>query len=143
MNKTLSKLYSGYEFEKHTVFYTRIGVKLFKKIVPTGGDIWIRLINKIFSKKIRLIKKREDAIRWTMFTICIECLHGIVFWVMNYSIIHELIDQEWNWALLLATLNIFINLYPILTQRYNRIIMVKIFNITPDELKDLKIEIEV
>lgn len=141
MNKILSKLYAGYEFEKHTVFYHRIGVRLFKKIVPTGGDIWIRLINKTRSKKVRLIKNRDDAIMWIIFTLGVECLHGVGFLVMNYFIIHGLINQQWRWVSFLMVLNIFINLYPIFTQRYNRIRIVEMFNITLNDLKIAKIEI--
>lgn len=117
MNKTFIKLFSGFDFEKETLFYKKIGVISYKNIVPTAGDYWIRLINKTFSKNIKIIKKRDDAVVWTIFTIGIEGLHTLGFWFINYFIADRLLHQSWNWVVILIVLNIFINFYPILTQR--------------------------
>lgn len=141
MNNILSKFYSGSKFEKETSFYKWIGVILFKKIVPTGGDFWLKTINKRRKKKIRVIKNREDAIGWTIFTIIVECLHIMGFLVMNYFIVKILLNQRWNTGLFIITLNLLINVYPIFIQRYNRIRMIQIFGIEFKELKNCKVEI--
>jgi len=141
MNDLLSKLYLGSKFEKELTFYKRIGVILFKKIVPTGGDFWIKTINKHRSKKIRVIKNREDAIAWTIFTIIVEGIHGMGFLIMNYFIIKVLLNQRWETGMFLIVLNILINIYPIFIQRYNRIRMIQIFGIELKELKNCKVEI--
>jgi len=141
MNDLLSKLYLGSKFEKELTFYKRIGVILFKKIVPTGGDFWIKIINKRRKKKFRVIKNREDAIAWTIFTIIVEGLHGLGFLIMNYFIIKVLLNQRWETGMFLIVLNILINIYPIFIQRYNRIRMIQIFGIELKELKNCKVEI--
>jgi len=141
MNDLLSKYYSGSKFEKELTFYKRIGVILFKKIVPTGGDFWIKIINKRRKKKFRVIKNREDAIAWTIFTIIVEGLHGLGFLIMNYFIIKVLLNQRWETGMFLIVLNILINIYPIFIQRYNRIRMIQIFGIELKELKNCKVEI--
>jgi len=142
MNDLLSKLYLGSKFEKELTFYKRIGVIFFKKIVPTGGDFWIKIINKRRKKKFRVIKNREDAIAWTIFTIIVEGIHGMGFLIMNYFIIKVLLNQRWETGMFLIVLNILINIYPIFIQRYNRIRMIQIFGIEFKELKNCKVEIK-
>ncbi len=130
----LRKLFNGFEFEKDTNLYKKIGVTFFKKVVPTLGDFWIRLYNKYSSKNVRFIKNRKSAIAWTRITIFIESIHILSFWVINYGIVNNLTNQNWTKAFIFIIINILINLYPILTQRYNRIRMVHIFSININEV---------
>jgi hypothetical protein len=130
----LRKLFSGFEFEKEAKLYKKIGVTFFKKLVPTLGDFWINLYNKYSSKKVRFIKNRKSAIAWTRITIFIESIHILSFWAINYGIVNNLTNQNWTKVFILTFINILINLYPILIQRYNRIRMVQLFNININEV---------
>jgi len=138
----LQKLFYGFEFEKETNLYKKIGVIFFKKMVPTLGDSWINLYNKYSSKKMRFVKNRKDAIVWTRITIFLESIHLLSFLIMSYGIINNLISQNWNKAFILFVINILINLYPILTQRYNRIRMIRIFKINMDDIFSKKIGLQ-
>lgn len=140
MPKYIEKIFYGFKFEYQSLFYKKIGVPQFKKIVPLGG-FWIALYNKLFSSNLRVIRTRESAIIWVIFTLSIEFLHLVGFITISWFTVQFAIQHN-NYSLIKSIgINIIVNLYPILVQRYNRIRLLKTFNITLDSLKTFKIEL--
>ena len=83
MKSIKNKLLFGFKFEKESTVYEKLGVRIFKRFVPIG-DYWIRLFNIVFSKNFRLLKSKENAIVWVLFTIAVEFLHLVGFVVMTW-----------------------------------------------------------
>lgn len=129
----------GLVSEKEFLFYKLVGVHHFKKIVPFG-DYWILLYNRIFSKKKRLLKSRNDAIIWFVFTLGVEFLHLVGFIVLIGIAINQLINEEYFRLFKNSGLNLIINVYPIMVQRYNRLRLIKGFNINKKDLDNLEIK---
>ena len=129
----------GYVYEKEIPVYQALGVRVFKKFVPFG-DYWILMFNKIFSKEIRLLKSKENAIVWVIFTIAVELLHSVAFFIMIWLAIKHLINEEYLRLLRTLVFNLIINVYPILVQRYNRFRIIKIFNINSEDLRQFEIK---
>ena len=134
----MQKILFGFIFERETDLYERIGVRGFKKIVPLG-DFWIMLYNKLFSKRLRIINSKKDAIVWFIFTFSVELLHFIGFIITLWFTIQSVINADYYKVLKLTGINVIVNLYPIIIQRYNRIRILEIFKITLSDLKTFKL----
>jgi hypothetical protein len=139
MKNAINRFLLGFVFEKEIAIYKKLGVKRFKKIVPFG-DYWILLINKIFSKKIRLLKSKEDAIVWIIFTLGVEFLHLVAFFIMIRFAIKYFLSEEYLRLIKTLGLNLIINVYPIMIQRYNRLRIIKTFNIEIEDLIQFEIK---
>ncbi len=101
-------------------FYEKIGVRIFKKFLPTMGDYLIRLTNYHCVEGKRDIKLMEFISR------IYELTHVVIFIFVTISIIESLFDHNYKNAFFLCLLNIIVNIYPIMTQRYNRIRLLRI-----------------
>jgi len=109
----------GYIYVNEISVYKILGIRTFKKFVPFG-DYWILFFNKIFSKELRLLKSKENAIVWVIFTLAVELLHLIAFFIMIWLAIRHLMNEEYLRLIRTLVLNLIINIYPIMVQRYNR-----------------------
>ncbi len=90
--------------------YKYLGVKIYKKIVPTSGDIIFRLIGARWIKgysRISLETYRTDNIGCEIIHLFFFCLYLPPTFM------------TWQW-LTWTIFNIFVNIYPIMTQRYLR-----------------------
>ena len=139
MLKFIKKTVYGFEFERKTNLYERIGIRQFKKIVPLG-DFWIILYNKLFSSNLRIIKSKEDAIIWVLFTLSVELLHFIAFNIILWFTIRYAINSDYYKVFTSIGINIIVNLYPIIVQRYNRVRILEVFKITLSDLRTIKLE---
>ena len=128
-----------YVFEKEITIYKFLGVRKFKRIVPFG-DCWISLFNQLFSKRSRLLRSREHAIIWVIFTMVVESLHLLAFIVMMWFAIKHLLDKEFIGGIRILLINLIINLYPIMIQRYNRFRLIRTFKINLDDLRQIEIK---
>lgn len=135
----INKLVKGFNFEKNTNVYEKLGVHQFKKIVPFG-DSWIKLYNSICGKKISLIRSKSHAVIWLIFTLSVEFLHFTALLILMFFIVKSAIDKNYISFFKLTGINILVNLYPIMVQRYNRIRLFKIFKLTKGDLTKFQVE---
>jgi hypothetical protein len=103
----LNLYFSPKSFEKNRKLYRLLGVHIFKKFLPTGGDYVVRYA------KIRMIpdSSAEALEAYERCTRVYETIHVIFFFLYIFlpsSFLSNLL------------LNLVINVYPIMTQRYNR-----------------------
>jgi hypothetical protein len=136
--KMIQKLISGFKIEKNTNLYKKLSVHQFKKMVPLG-DFWINLFNKILDKNYSIIKSKKSAIIWLIFTLSVEFLHQVAFIIILWITIKSAMGHDYIAVLNWTSVNIIINLYPILAQRYNRIRIMKIFGITRKDINDFQV----
>lgn len=100
--------------------YEKLGVRIYKKYVPTTGD----LITRLVWKKIRINNGPEsldDLLATTKFT---EILHHALFAGMLLPMAGDLARGQLKSAAVTGLLNVLINAYPIILQRYNRMRLV-------------------
>ena len=114
-----------FEFYRNKTIYEFVGIKLFKKYLPFTGDIarkWRGLIQIKFNKSERTnelyqyeLETRKNEIRHIFGTIL--CV-GLIF----------ITDKKLSCfdICFLTLLNLYVNLYPIFLQRYNRIRIIKV-----------------
>jgi len=138
MQKFVQKILFGFKFEQNPQFYHSWGVRLFKRWVPFG-DFWIGLYNKVFSKRLQMIETKDDAIVWVLLTWTVEILHFLVFIVIFWLTVQALFQSHYVKGFMFSILNIIINVYPMLVQRYNRIRILRIFRISPGDIKHFKL----
>lgn len=134
----LKKLFYGFNAEREGKVYKKIGIHQFKKIVPLGG-FWTRIFNKLFSQKIKLLSTQQHAEIWVIFTVAVEIIHFIGLTAMLYFMLIFLEEMSFLKISFLTLLNILINLYPIFVQRYNRLRILKTFQIKIQDLQNIKI----
>jgi glycosyl-4,4'-diaponeurosporenoate acyltransferase len=109
-----------FEYFGTTSIYTLIGVGIFKRFVPTTGDI-ARRMRGISQLKYRRQELVSDLYNLEMYTRTLETRHWIgmvlfiaIAWVMKSE--YSVFDY-----LLVSALFLIVNVYPILLQRHNRI----------------------
>ena len=101
-------------------FYESIGVRIFKKFLPTMGDYLIRITG------YHCVEGKRDIKLMELISRLYELTHLVIFVIITISIISSIIALDLQNALMLFLLNIVVNLYPIMTQRYNRIRLYRI-----------------
>lgn len=128
------KFLFGFDFEHNTRFYEKIGIRIYKYLIPTLGDFWIRTYERIFDKEIKLLSTRKKAVNFTNMTLVYELIHyfGFVFLLALNVVVF--VQGKVGWTLIILLMNIIINIYSIFLQRYNRIRLIKIFDIRKNEL---------
>lgn len=108
------------EYFRDKTIYDLIGIKLYKKYLPTTGDIMrqkrkITQIRMSDSGKIHALYTYERKTRnyeWR------HILGTIVFVILIVMTEKNLTIFDW---IFLTLLNLYVNIYPIFLQRYNRI----------------------
>lgn len=119
----LASLYfqpKAFEQYKGQPIYEWLGIKVFKKYLPTTGDI-ARKKRKITQIKVSGADKVEELYRYERQTRTYEWRHWIgfvLFIALAFLLDRKLTVYDW---ILLPVLNGYINVYPIFLQRYNRI----------------------
>lgn len=121
-NKSLNWYFQPKKFEiaNDALFYRSIGIRFFKRYLPTSGDVvsHLRGIRRINFTNGGI---QSNLIRYEHITRSYELRHifgGISMLFLSWYSIH--FYNKGNWILLLIA-NIIINAYPIMLQRYNRI----------------------
>jgi len=101
--------------------YRKLGVHYFKKIVPTRGSFVNRLFNSHPIAGAKTIEEKEEALReWELGTRFYESLHLFGGAWTASKIYDALSNGQYKEATMLAFINIIVNLYPVMLQRYNR-----------------------
>lgn len=107
--------------------YELIGIRLFKKYLPTSGDLVSRWqgVRRIAASGTH---RTQSLLRHQRFTKEYEIRHlvgGIV--MLGLSLASIMLWQKGNLAVLLLA-NLGINGYPMMLQRYNRIRLLRILD---------------
>ena len=114
-----------FEFYGGKTIYEMVGIKTYKKYLPTTGDI-IRKRRKITQIKISNSGKLKELYKYERKTRNYEWRHiigAIIFILLTLMINRKLTFFDW---IFLPVLNLYINIYPIFLQRYNRIRIIKV-----------------
>ena len=116
-----------FEFYRDNTIYELIGIKIYKKYLPTTGDI-ARKRRKITQIKISKADIIDELYKYERKTRDYEWRHiigAIVFIILTFILDRKLTALDW---IFLPALNLYINIYPIFLQRYNRIRIIKILH---------------
>lgn len=101
-------------WEKRGKIYEQLGIHLFRKLLVIIG--WEKL-----NKKANPVQKNIDAlIHLEQQTKKSEYAHIIIFFIVTGFTIYVAIQYSFLEAGWLLFLNIILNVYPVLLQRYNR-----------------------
>lgn len=114
-----------YEIYRDKTIYEFVGIKVYKKYLPTTGDI-VRKWRNIVQIRLDRSKRISELYRYERQTKIYEIRHiigAIVFVVLIF-----VIDKKLNLIeiVFLTFLNIYVNIYPIILQRHNRIRVIKV-----------------
>ena len=114
-----------FEFYGGKTIYEWVGIKTYKKYLPTTGDI-IRKRRNITQIKISNSDKLEELYNYEKKTRNYEWRH--IIGVIIFILLIIMFDKKltiFDW-IFLSLLNLFINIYPIFLQRYNRIRIISV-----------------
>jgi len=114
-----------FEFYGGKSIYEWVGIKIYKKYLPTTGDI-VRKRRNITQIKINNSDKYEELYKYERKTRNYEWRHligTILFILLIIMLDWELTLFDW---IFLPILNLYVNIYPIFLQRYNRIRIIKV-----------------
>ena len=101
-------------FEKSGKLYENLGVKTFKKFLPTMGGYMCRLTG------YRWINGKKDLGMRDFWTRVYETIHLTIGSVVTVQTIDKIADGDYDGAAIQTALNLLVNVYPIMMQRYNR-----------------------
>ena len=126
MNK-LKKWYlrlRPFELQGNGVIYTRLGARIYKKFVPTSGDLVTRMRG---IKRLNIVEtgdRREALENYLNLTLKWEWRHLIsAVFLQSWALLAgTFLGMEHFW--ISSTINIFVNFYPIIVQRFNRVRLV-------------------
>ncbi len=110
------------EYYRDKTIYDLIGIKIYKKYLPTTGDL-ARRKKRIKQINIGNSNKYEELYRYERKTRNYEWRH--IIGAFLFVAIRFLFDSNLRLTIidvtLLPAMNLYINIYPIFLQRYNRI----------------------
>jgi hypothetical protein len=116
-----------FEYYHDRTIYDLIGIKIYKKYLPTTGDI-VRRRRKIKQIDLTSAGRYEELYRYERKTRNYEWRH--IIGAISFVALRFLFDSElrvtWLDLTILPAMNLYINIYPIFLQRYNRIRILKI-----------------
>ena len=113
------------EYFRDKTIYDLIGIKIYKKYLPTTGEI-VRQKRKIPQIKISNTGKIDELYEYERKTRNYEWRHvigAIIFIGLTLMLYRKLTIFDW---IFLPILNLYLNFYPIFLQRYNRIRIIKV-----------------
>lgn len=113
------------EFYKDRTIYDLIGIKYYKEHLPTTGDL-ARRRRKIKQIDVGTIGRRQSLYKYELKTRNYEWRHllGVVAFILLTVLIGPS-PSIVGWTFLFI-LNLYINVYPIFLQRFNRIRIIRI-----------------
>lgn len=114
LNRLKEQYFKPKSFEKNGRLYEKLGVRTFKKFLPTFGDYVCRLTGA------RLIKGKKDLKGMDNWTKIYETVHVIGGSISAEMTIDMIAEGNYAGAASQLISNLLVNIYPIMTQRYNR-----------------------
>jgi glycosyl-4,4'-diaponeurosporenoate acyltransferase len=114
-----------FEFYRDRTIYELIGIKLYKKYLPTTGDIARRYRN-IVQIKLGKSERINQLYRYEKQTRNYEVRH--IIGAIGLIVLVFVIDKKLNVfdIVFLTALNLYVNIYPIFLQRHNRIRIIRV-----------------
>ncbi len=118
LTKTLDNYFATKEFEKDGKIYEILGVKYFGRYFPNFGSFW----TKKFKEYPSMINgyKKKDLNKFINLTRRIEGGHLIALPLWTSLNIYHFMNKDYESLAIFGGINILINVYPIMSQRYNR-----------------------
>ena len=105
--------------QREAVLYERLGVRRFKRYLPTGGDLYANRVgwHPIGDRRGGLAASLERFVKRTRLA---ETAHLITLVFFAAITAVAIAAGSYIPALLLTAFNVGFNVYPIMVQRYNR-----------------------
>ena len=113
-----------FEFKGNGAIYARLGARIYKKFVPTSGDLVTRLRGIKRLKIVETGDRREALENYINLTQKWEWRHLIsAIFLQSWALLAGVsLGMEHFWVS--STINIFVNIFPIIVQRFNRVRLV-------------------
>jgi hypothetical protein len=115
-------------FEQNPKLYEKLGVRTFKKYMPTSGDLVYRLVWKRFGAGDQIEPTLESMKSYEKYTRLYEGIHLTALGIGTATMTEQLLSGQIEGAVFTAAINTLVNVYPILLQRYNRSRLYKVIN---------------
>ncbi|WP_299987053.1 hypothetical protein [uncultured Pontibacter sp.] len=112
--KLTATYYKHKNWEKHGEVYSWLGVNTFRKLLVWVGWEKLHKAANPVKKDLQALEKLEYNTRQS------ECGHLIIFFIVLGCSVWVAFDYGLKQSLWLIALNVVLNVYPILVQRYNR-----------------------
>src|SRR3989338_6716657 len=103
-------------FEKSGKLYEALGIKLFRKYFPNGGSWWTKRGQPSMVEG----RKKENLEKFILLTKILEGMHAFGFLPCYASLTAKALEYEDYAGVGVGILIMGVNLYPIMSQRYNR-----------------------
>lgn len=120
VKQTTDAWFDPKSFEKNPEVYEKLGVKTFKKYVPTGGDLVVNFMRRHGGSGVIDDGSINSLRNYEKFTRIYETIHLVFFGVVAATIGSQLQAGYIETAAFIAGINTLVNVYPIMLQRYNR-----------------------
>jgi glycosyl-4,4'-diaponeurosporenoate acyltransferase len=106
--------------------YEKLGIKLYKKYLPTG-DLSLKLAKKFLKKETFFIQNssKEALEQYVLITKLYELIHVSAWPVVIILTIFNLVEGYVELAAFGGAINVYINVYSVFLQRYNRLRLYK------------------
>jgi hypothetical protein len=113
-----------FELQGNGAIYFRLGARIYKKFVPTSGDLVTRLRGIKRLKIVETGDRRVALENYMNLTLQWEWRHLIsAIFLQSWALLAgTFLGIEHFW--ISSTINIFVNFYPIIVQRFNRVRLV-------------------
>jgi glycosyl-4,4'-diaponeurosporenoate acyltransferase len=114
-----------FEFYRNKTIYEFVGIKIYKKYLPTTGDI-VRKWRNIVQMKPNKSDRIHELYRYERKTRNYELRH--IIGTIGFIALFLIIDKKLSSIdfVFLTALNFYVNIYPIFLQRHNRIRIIKV-----------------
>jgi len=107
--------------------YEAVGVRQIKELL-FGGRYFNALMSLILGRRYRPFQGPRWPRRWFRFTVGVEIGHLVIGLYMLVRASSHLLGGHVVVAGRILLLNVFVNFYPIVVQRFNRARLVRIFD---------------
>jgi len=123
IDSQLFKMYCkprGFEYHGRSSIYKYMGINIFKKYLPTSGDLIYRYRGKKHLE-FNSIEKYQKLLSFEKQTRKWEFRH--IIGMIGFIIIAAVIDKQYKLSdfIFVSILFLLLNIYPIVLQRHNRI----------------------
>ncbi|MFC1697346.1 hypothetical protein ACFL1H_03370 [Nanoarchaeota archaeon] len=126
----------SFEKYKDGLIYRTLGVKFFKKYIPTGGS-WIN--KKFLGQRIRKeFDKKPQLLGYERWTRIYETIHVPFFILMTACMGYEFHRGGILDMIDTTIINAVINFYPVILQRYNRALISNYLDKEKSNIEDFK-----
>lgn len=119
-------------WEGEGTLYERLGVRWIKELY-FGGRYMNALVGLLRRRRYRPFRGPGWPGRWLRFTVGVEIGHSLIFVYMLATAGGRLAAGDWWGAGQALAVNVLVNAYPVLIQRYNRIRLLRVFDLEPGE----------